>query len=415
MITALDSAVLDANSEELGVSVSELMENAGRALAEEVDALSPGKALFICGSGNNGGDGYTAARMCSSPHDVCAFRPPKSALCRKAAEGLDTVVYEDVDLSSYDVIVDCVLGTGQSGSLRPEYVRYIERVNSSGCRVVACDMPTGLGTGTCVKADVTITFHDIKEGMDAPECGTVVIADICIPADASGVVGRGDFLRYPRPDPGSHKGQNGRLLVVGGGPYIGAPAMAALGALRAGADLVTIMTPESSAVQIGSMSPAYMVRTLKGDWLKPEHLYTILSIAGINCLAGAVPKSLKDVILTPHSREAIGLLGSEDPASFCREKGCVLLIKGPEDRIYSDVDMRVNRTGCVGMTVGGTGDVLAGICAGLLSKGMRPKDAAALGAYISGKAGEMAFDEKSYGMLPTDVIERIPDVLREYL
>ena len=162
MITALDSAVLDANSEELGVSVSELMENAGRALAEEVDALSPGRALFICGSGNNGGDGYTAARMCASPHDVCAFRPPKSALCRKAVEGLETVVYEDVDLSSYDVIVDCVLGTGQSGPLRPEYVRYIERVNSSGCRVVACDMPTGLGTGTCVKADVTITFHDIN-------------------------------------------------------------------------------------------------------------------------------------------------------------------------------------------------------------------------------------------------------------
>ena len=72
MITALDSAVLDANSEELGVSVSELMENAGRALAEEVDALSPGRALFICGSGNNGGDGYTAARMCSSPR--CAVR-----------------------------------------------------------------------------------------------------------------------------------------------------------------------------------------------------------------------------------------------------------------------------------------------------------------------------------------------------
>lgn len=453
MITALDSAVLDANSEELGVSVSKLMENAGRALAGKVDSMGPRRALFICGSGNNGGDGYTAARMCSSPHDVCAFRPPKSALCRAAAEGSETVVYDEVNLSDYDLLVDCVLGTGQSGTLRPEYVRYIERVNSSGCRVVACDMPTGLGTGTCVKADITVTFHDIKEGMDAPECGTVIIADIGIPADASGVVGRGDFLRYPRPDPGSHKGQNGRLLIVGGGPYIGAPAMAALGALRAGADLVTIMTPESSAVQIGSMSPAYMVRTLKGDWLKPEHLYTILSIAdgsdavligpglgtakdtaeavralvrevrkpmvidadGINCLAGATPESLKDVVLTPHSREAIGLLGSEDPASFCREKGCVLLIKGPEDRIYSDVDMRVNRTGCVGMTVGGTGDVLAGICAGLLSKGMRPKDAAALGAYISGKAGEMAFDEKSYGMLPTDVIERIPDVLREYL
>lgn len=453
MITALDSAVLDANSEELGVSVSKLMENAGRALAEEVDSLEPRRALFICGSGNNGGDGYTAAGMCSSPHDVCAFRPPKSPLCRTAAEGLETVVYDEVNLSDYDVLVDCVLGTGQSGTLRPEYMGYIERVNSSGCKVVACDMPTGLGGTACVRADVTVTFHDIKEGMDVPECGTVIIADIGIPEDASRIVGKGDFLRYPVPDPGSHKGQNGRLLIVGGGPYIGAPAMAALGALRTGADLVTVMTPESSAVQIGSMSPAYMVRALEGERLKPEHLYAVLSVAdnvdavligpglgtagdtaeavrtliekidkpmvidadGINCLAGAVLDSLEDVVLTPHSREAIGILGSADPASFCREKGCVLLIKGPEDKVYSPVDTRMNRTGCAGMTVGGTGDVLAGICAGLLSKGMRPKDAAALGAYISGKAGELAFDERSYGMLPTDVIDRIPDVLREHL
>ena len=453
MITALDSAVLDANSEELGVSVSELMENAGRALAEEVDALSPGRALFICGSGNNGGDGYTAARMCSSPHDVCAFRPPKSALCRKAAKGLETVVYDEVNLSDYDVLVDCVLGTGQSGTLRQEYVRYIERVNSSGCRVVACDMPTGLGTGTCVKADATITFHDIKEGMDAPECGTVIIADIGIPADASGVVGKGDFLRYPVPDSLSRKGQNGRVLVIGGGPYIGAPAMAALASLRTGADLATVITPESSAVQIGSFSPAYMVRSIPGAELTTGSTETVLSMAekvdavligpglgrspetvravgeivrgcrkpmvvdadGISCLAEDTPVDLVGVLLTPHAKELERLLKGSDPASFCKDHGCVILAKGPDDMIYSNVDTRINRTGCVGMTVGGTGDVLAGICAGLLSKGMRPKDAAALGAYISGKAGELAFDEKSYGMLPTDVIDRIPDVLREHL
>ena len=97
------------------------------------------------------------------------------------------------------------------------------------------------------------------------------------------------------------------------------------------------------------------------------------------------------------------------------QPGCVILAKGPEDTIYSDVDPRINHTGCAGMTVGGTGDVLAGICAALASKGMPLRDSASLGAHISGLAGEKAFISKSYGMLPTDVIERIPDVLRENL
>lgn len=453
MISPLDSAVLDANAEALGVPVADLMVNAGRALAEEVDRLSPRRALFVCGSGNNGGDGYTAAWFCKSEHDVCAFKRPKSRLCIDAAEGVKTVVYEDVNLSDYEMIVDCVLGTGPSGPLRQEYREYVERVNASGCKIIACDMPTGLYSDSSVRADVTVTFHDAKTGMDVPECGTVIIRDIGIPPEAEMLVGKGDFLRYPIPGRGSHKGQNGRLLIVGGGPYIGAPAMAGLAALRTGADLVTIVTPERSFVQIGSFSPAYMVRSIPGDHLTTEHVGDIVESAkhadavligpglgtandtaeavrmlverieapvvidadGITCISARLPEKMGNILFTPHSREAERLLNGEDPKEFCKGHGCVILAKGPEDTIYSDVDPRINHTGCAGMTVGGTGDVLAGICAALASKGMPLRDSASLGAHISGLAGEKAFISKSYGMLPTDVIERIPDVLRENL
>ena len=158
MITALDSRVLDANSEALGISVETLMRNAGSALASVVSEIQ-GRILFICGSGNNGGDGYAAYRSVKDRADVCAFREPKSGLCRKMAEGIETIPFEKIDLGRYDVLVDCVLGTGPSGELKPEYKEYVRFVNSSGKKVVACDIPTGFGTSEQAEPDVTVTFH----------------------------------------------------------------------------------------------------------------------------------------------------------------------------------------------------------------------------------------------------------------
>ena len=135
MITALDSRVLDANSEVLGVSVETLMRNAGFALASAASELSKGRMLFICGSGNNGGDGYAAYQLLKDRADVCAFREPKSQLCKMMAEGIVTVPFEKIELGRYDVLVDCVLGTGPSGELRPEYSEYVRFVNSSGKKV----------------------------------------------------------------------------------------------------------------------------------------------------------------------------------------------------------------------------------------------------------------------------------------
>lgn len=455
MITALDSRVLDANSEALGVSVEALMRNAGSALASAASELSKERILFICGSGNNGGDGYAAYRLLKDRADVCAFRGPKSQLCRRMADEIETIPFDRIELGGYDVLVDCVLGTGPSGELRPEYSEYVRFVNASGKKVVSCDVPTGFGTSEQVRPDMTVTFHDAKAGMEKG-CGIVKVCDIGIPEDAWRYVGRGDFLRYPVPEKDSHKGQNGRLVIVGGGPYVGAPIMAALASLRAGTDLVTVMTPKASFVPIASFSPSYMVRCLSGDVLGKDDVNTIVEACshadalligpglgraedtadavaeilcrtdvpavvdadGITCIADRIPKGRR-IIFTPHERELSRLIGhgdatDEEVMGFCRN-GYVVLRKGPTDRICSGEKMRLNKTGSAGMTVGGTGDVLAGTVAGLLAKGMDGFDAACLAAYVCGLSGERAFARNSYGMTATDVIDGIGPVLKEGL
>ncbi|MGN1044511.1 MAG: NAD(P)H-hydrate dehydratase [Candidatus Methanomethylophilaceae archaeon] len=455
MITPLEARILDRNSECLGVSVETLMENAGKELAQAVDAFGMGRILFVCGSGNNGGDGYAASRYLTVDADYTAFRTPKSPLCRKMAEGVETVPYSHELLLEYDTVVDCVLGTGVEGTLNEEYSGYIDSLNAACRNVIACDIPTGLGTGKNVLANVTVTFHDAKTVSLDSACGMVLISDIGIPKEASIYVNRGDFLRYPIPKADSHKGQNGRLVIVGGGAFVGAPALAAMGALGVGADLVTILTPRDTFVPIASFSPSYIVKPLGNGILRPSDAERILEECGkadalligpglgrdpdtadavrqiidkidiptvidadaIVAVAGAVPD--KEIVFTPHRRELSVLLGRDDPSEddvrgSCT-RGVTVLCKGKEDVIISKNEIRRNRTGCPGMTVGGTGDVLSGTVAGLVAKGMSGFDAACLGAHICGRAGEMAFNERSYGMTASDVADRICIALKEGL
>jgi NAD(P)H-hydrate epimerase len=137
---------------------------------------------------------------------------------------------------------------------------------------------------------------------------------------------------------------------------------------------------------------------------------------GLNALGKDFKAPNGNIVLTPHAKEFERLGGNrENVPDGARNLGCTVLFKGRIDIISNGDHTKFNNTGCAGMTGAGTGDVLAGITAALLSKGMSAFDAACLAAYISGKAGELAFAEKSYGMIATDVIDRIPDVLREGL
>lgn len=457
MLTPLDARVSDANAEALGVSVRELMGNAGSAVARILDERYPGsRVLFVCGSGNNGGDGFAAALSMN------ASRVGVALLCAPSGIRTDDARYYysllECDIAQYsrelledaDVIVDCALGTGISGKVREPYRSFIRDANASGRAVVSVDIPSGLGTDTAVRPVVTITFMDAKAGMDESNSGEVLVVDIGIPYEAYHEVGPGDMLRYPIPASSSHKGQNGRLMIIAGGPYFGAPAMASLSALRTGTDIVRLFTPESAADMASMASPVLMVTRLPGDHLTPastdmllkesERYDAVLLGPGI----GTGPETVEaardfasrcrvplvvdadgltavrglrfgcPTVLTPHRRE-FDSLGGGNPQDIARLMNSVVLLKGPSDTITDGTDTRINRTGTPAMTGAGTGDVLAGCVAGLLSKGMEPFDAACLAAWICGKAGEEAFSSKSYGLIATDIIDEIPTVLRKNL
>ena len=452
---------MDANAAALGISVETLMGNAGKGIAGYLALHFPAQKIgIICGHGNNGGDGYAAACSLSNvsvytidPIDSIRSEPVLHYLkeCKK-----NVIPFEECTFD-FDVLVDCGLGTGISGSLKPAYREYVEKVNRFGGTVVSVDVPTGLGTDTAVLPDITLTMHDVKTGMNDSNCGEIVVLDIDMPENAYRMTGPGDMLRYPIPSPDSHKGKNGRLLVIGGGPYFGAPAMAAMGALRVGTDLVTVAAPDSVYHEIACVNPTIMIQGLRGDHLCNDHLLDLLALSERNDAVligpglGIDPDTIKTVnsfislckkpmvidadginalpntfiaktqtVLTPHAMELARLTGQKSAdesvvRSEAEKRNCAILLKGRTDIISDGKRTRLNGTGCAGMTGAGTGDVLSGIVAGLLSKGLSAFDAGCLGAYISGKAGEKAFDRLSYGMIATDVIDSVPLVLKEGL
>ena len=463
MISPLESKILDRNCEALGLSVDILMDNAGTALADVVSKNFPEKKiLIVCGPGNNGGDGLACAGHLGKKADVALLFPPDMIRTDAALRQLNKlkkrpVMFFETSAEKYDVIVDCVLGIGVRPPLRNEYLDYVSEVKKFKGRVVSADVPTGFGTEDFIVPEITVAFHDLKEGMTETNCGKIIVKDIGIPEDASHIVGPGDMLRYPIPKKDSHKGENGRLLVIGGGPYIGAPAMAGMAAFRIGTDLVHVATPEISFVPITAMTPTFIMHRLSGDALSKKDVKGLLELSekadavligpGLGTSGGTmeavcefVSKCAKpmvidadgisavssmpflpdNVIITPHHKEFEVFSGSApiDPGAVTevsQKRNVTVLLKGAEDVIAQNDKIRMNRTGTSAMTAGGTGDVLSGIVAGLLSKGMSTFDAACLGAYICGVAGEYAFFEYSYGMIATDVIDNIPNVLIDHL
>ncbi|OYR61653.1 NAD(P)H-hydrate dehydratase, partial [Halorubrum ezzemoulense] len=268
--------------------------------------------------------------------------------------------------------------------------------------------------------------------------------------------GPGDLLGLDR-DPDSHKGDNGEVLVVGGGPYTGAPTLSAMAALRAGADLVRVACPESVAGAVQGFSPSLIVRALPGDRVGPAHVDRVASLAaesdvtvlgpGLGGGDGArefvrefltgydgrgvvdadalrvVPEvdTDADLICTPHQGELVDMGGerASDPDEraelvdeFAGGLGHTLLVKGAVDVVADGDETRLNRTGNPGMTVGGTGDVLAGTV-GALAAVTEPFRAAAVGAYAVGRAGDAAAEANGAGLVATDLPDRLPEAMRD--
>lgn len=509
----IDMMVTDFNCEYLGLSRLCLMESAGKSLAEEIGKIAvytfskPVKIVIFTGSGGNGGDGFVAARyLLNRGYDVDIYMLKDNIRSAEAKINFDILqnmhprlshltIYnlktlEDIDNTEVNknskgeyIIVDGLLGTGIKGKLQTNIKRAIEVINKSNGIKISVDVPSGMDplngevSDLAVIPDYTISFHKIKDGVrhaDEKCVGGLVTADIGIPFEAEYFVSYGDFLRLKNRDSSSHKGNNGRLLIIGGSnDYSGAPAIAGMAAIGAGADLVYVATPEKSAEAIKATSPDLIVKSLEGDKLSLSHADEILSIvddvdavlmgpgAGIddetsnlfNVLATKIKKpiildadSLKqvnlsliknreDIILTPHIFEFKSFFNVSDDlkldinsydfkkvdeniSEFQKITGQIkgtVLVKGKYDLILSGTRFRINKSGNAGMTVGGTGDALAGICASLLAQGLNSFDSAALGVFINGVSGDRAYDDKGNGFSATDLVSYIGNVIKDGL
>ena len=478
MISPTEMRVIDRNAQHFGVSILDLMENAGKAVAEAArrDFAAAGKkVLVVCGTGNNGGDGFVAARLLADEARVTVLlaRAPDQISTEEARTNFSRLknvrVLEGLDrsegaMADADIIVDALLGIGASGDLREPYATLIREMNAAGKPILSVDVPSGLGASPAVRPKVTVSMFDAKEGMTPENSGTIRIADIGIPAQVARTIGPGEFLLFPRPKTESHKGQNGSLLIVSGGPFTGAPALVAMGALGMGADLVHIATPALAAQVVAGYSPNFIVHPLVGHRLLREDVEIIVELSakadalaigpGLGDSPGtlesnraiikAVDKPLvfdadairavgqdttvlskRKAVATPHSREFVALTGKTLPDSLedrakmvqdaARSLGITILLKGHVDIVSDGARTKLNYTGNPGMTVGGTGDVLCGAVGGLLCKGVAPYDAARLGAFANGYAGDLAFKVKSYGLTATDVADNLGRVLAEFV
>ncbi len=485
--------ILDRNSEYLGVSTLQLMENAGRSIAEEITArFGRGSEVIIYGgAGRNGGDGMVAARHLAGRGFKVTYRlvGEESAISDVAAlhnwhalKAMSSTVrieeYRDsssISEVNSEVIVDALLGTGVRGKLRQPILRAVQVINASGGFKMSVDVPTGVDSdsgdvlGEAVRANLTVTLHAVKTGLLKAKkfCGEIKVADIGIPPEAGIFAGPGDVdVVVTRRSLEAHKGEFGRLLVVGGSEiFTGAPTLVAMAAYRTGTDLVFVAAPEKAAQAISSMSPNLITIKLPGDnfalahvRLLREHLEKASAIAigpglGLNkqtvnavrkivALAiqrrkpllldadglkalGVVRKRLFDgtTVVTPHSGEFQAISGktpsrdlkprSDEVKEFASRSGSVVLLKGRFDVVSDGTRVKLNGTGNPGMTVGGTGDVLSGIVAGLMAQGVEAFRAAVAGAFINGGAGDLAEEKMGYHLTPTDLLEYIPMIMND--
>ncbi len=485
----------------------DLMERAAAEVAQAVLDLLPEKpskcrAAVFCGAGNNGGDGIGAARLLFLMGlrirvflvgDYERLTPDAMEEAGRLSEcGVELEAFDPEDKSqaawarNSHVIVDAVFGVGLSREVAPEsrFAAAIDLINRCKGDVVAADIASGVEAdtgrvlGRAVKAERTVTFTLKKVGQAVGDgallSGEVTVREIGIPAAlvreavCPAQTVEADFARFTLPPrkPDGHKGDFGKLLVVGGSVgFTGAPYLTALAAVRSGCGLVYLGVPEAIwqveaarcasampfplAVDValsGGALPA-IIEKLEGcdalalgpglgrnedtaelirEILRRTEKPVVLDADGINALEGHIDildqRRGRVTILTPHDGEfaRIGTLTGDRAGTaraFAREHGCILVLKGHRTVTASpEGNVLVNTTGNSGLSKGGSGDVLTGLIASLLVQGAAPVPAAAGGVWLHGRAGDLAAAELTeYCMTPEDVVAAFPRVFSELL
>ena len=419
--------------------VPAMMERAGRAVAEEALRRYPDAGSFgaVCGGGANGGDGRIALEVLR-------------ASGREAEEG-----------TSGDVLIDALFGTGFTGEPRPEAAALIEEMNSSGRPVVAVDLPSGVTAdtgeiaGAAVRADVTVTMHGRKVGLEvAPgrfHAGEVVVADIGLePRETEHrLVTRRVLGLVPRKGERDNKYSAGAVLVVGGQRGMtGAVSLAATAAFRADAGYVTVCAPADAlpvvearlveavkrpldevfdavprhgALAVGpGLGRGKERRALVGKLLEETGLPAVVDADGLD---GLEPfERSAPTVLTPHSGELGRLLGRESDwvdahrleavRAAVERFGCICLLKGADTLVAAPGEgVLVCRLSHPSLATAGTGDVLTGVIAAFLAKGVEARFAAAAGAVACNAAAGLGPER---GLVASDVVALLPRALSSW-
>jgi len=510
VVTAEQMRQIDRDCANAGLPGSVLMENAGKAIAEEarriLGALDRQNILVLIGPGNNGGDGLVAARYL---HDwgarvsiyLCSPRAPddrnlglarqRGITCVEASQDANLDRFEEL-LAPASCIIDGLLGTGKLRPLQGTFKQVLERASyakrkNDGLRIIAIDLPSGMDADSgavdpaCLYADNTVTLAFPKLGLfsfpGAGRVGKLTVADIGIPAAMAAAITTELITAQwaksvlPERPPNANKGSFGKVLVAAGSiNYIGAAYLACSGAMRVGAGLVTLATAHSLQTSLatkltevthlplpesqpGIIAPeaAELVRQQFGQYnvllmgcglgqsqsamkfissvlLQANLPSLVLDADALNTLAqipGWWQELTGDAILTPHPGEMARLGGltidevQSDRAGtasrYAQEWHKTIVLKGAHTIIAAaDGRCRISPVANPGLATAGTGDVLSGAIAGLLAQGMPLFDAAALGVYLHGEAGEtvraMMGDT---GMTATDLLPALPRAIKQ--
>jgi len=484
LLTAEEMGRADRLAIEGGVSGAVLMENAGRGVADEVSARFPDATTVavLCGPGNNGGDGFVAARLLLERgyrvrlgFDGDPNRLPADAA---AMAGCFAGMYEPLSadlLAGADVIVDALFGAGLARPIEGATAGLIEAANAYGAPIVAVDVPSGIdGTtgavrGTAIQAVATVTFFRLKPGhLLMPgrlHCGAVRLVDIGIPDSVLATVKPNLFAdepalwlpHYPWPTVDGHKYLRGDAVVVSGPVYsTGAARLAARGALRAGAGLVTVASPREAIEVNASQLTAIMVREVNdarglAQLLADERKNAVLIGPGhgvgeqtrsmvLACLAAkpavvldadaltsfaddpetlfkAIAAREAQVVLTPHEGEFARLFGDvpgdskvDRTRTAAARAGATVVLKGADTVIATPAgEASINATASPWLATAGSGDVLGGIVLGMLAQGMGGFLGASTAVWLHGEAAK-AFGP---GLIAEDLPEILPLVLRD--
>jgi len=473
-----------------GIPGISLMKRAGQALFDQIfsDWPETGHLTVFCGHGNNGGDGYVVAALAArekmpvmlvetSPEKVQgdAERARNFALSMgvepvTAREWLKSPVFAETSL-----IVDALLGTGFSGTLRKPFASLICLINQSGLPVVAADIPSGLHAdtgyveGEAVRADSTVTFIGNKVGLYTGQgracSGNIYFDDLDVPADIyAGIEPLASMLdleteraNLPPRATDAHKGSNGHLLIIGGEyGFAGAPLMAAEAAARMGAGLVSVATRPEHIAAFVSRRPEVMAfdaqsalfkRVLDkagvlvvgpglgtsawGERLLQQALASgkpmVLDADALNLIAEYTPRNVrlnKKSVVTPHPGEAGRLLNKTlvqinrdrmgSVSALAKRYRTTVLLKGSGTLIKGEAGVSLCPFGNPGMASGGMGDVLSGIIGGLMAQGLSAEQASRLGVCLHAKSADFLAElEGQRGLLATDLIDQARILLNQ--